>query len=303
MNSEKALERLLNLVRDCNVKIPRMQIAELGDLYCVTAYDSEPTTIMANDVTTGMDFDINIATSKAIVEYLERKTFADGIKANDPICLHTDSDGMAAFPVFYDNHNLIARQNAYGEALERFVWAKWWDESYGHTVENFQNTQSSKSSLSKQINYLREVISFKNIFLVKPFQSDETFEVSILFLETNAGGFVTGGAAGKTSDSESVLVRAFSELLRHSIALSRFESSSRAPETFYEKRLVHFGFGNSSADVHNRLSRKSTRVVELPKLEIDSKLNGQFDTIISAHRCLFVDQPAFVGGELERLCL
>ena len=304
MNSDQALERLLDLVKSNNVEVPKIQIADFGGLFCVTAYSEEPTTIMANDVTTGMDFDLSVATSKAIVEFLERRTFADGVASDDPICHHTDSDGMAAYPSFLDNCKEIARTNAYAEALERFVWANWWDrDDIGHTIEIFEPTTLKYSFISDSFRFLQGIIDFKQIYLLRPNHNSKDFDVSILFLETKDGGFISGGAAGPLASSESVLTRAFSELIRHSIAIERFLSSKRQPETFYEKRLVHFGNGKSNEVVWQKLNRVSNGVVNLPALEVDSKLSGNYESIIYSHRCLFKDQPPFVGGSLERLCL
>jgi hypothetical protein len=75
------------------------------------------------------------------------------------------------------------------------------------------------------------------------------------------------------------------------------------PQSFYEKRLAFFGLGHGDQLVAKRLANPGTESVILPHLAIDETVEHSMSQDYFVHRCLFENQPPFVGGELERLCL
>ena len=106
MNRNPAIS-FVKHIKENGFNVPKLQISALGELNFATAYDHEPTTIMANDVAAGVDYDPEIAVTKALVEYFERKVFVEGVIAKNPICARTHSDGIAAFPA---SHSAVSRR-------------------------------------------------------------------------------------------------------------------------------------------------------------------------------------------------
>lgn len=291
-------------IKKCGFEIPKMQLSSLGGLNFVSAYDHEPSTIMANEVSSGVDYNPDVAATKALVEYFERKAFSLGIKNNDPVCMRKHSDGVAAFPASSSQAKSQARTNAYAEALERFVWAKWWDDkkigfsTWKLQETNFLNDKKLKTTFEK----LNEIVPLESVLCIEPTFNKSSDNVMILFAEIKGHGYISGGAAGK--EIENTFVRATAELIRHGIALSRFIETKQSPQTFYEERLLYFGLGTGNRLVKERLAQNSREILDVPSLYIDKEISSQeFDNIICTHRCLFENQPPFVDGALERLCL
>lgn len=305
MGQDSAVSFIKN-IKEQGFEIPKLQVSSLAGLNFVSAYDHAPTTIMANEVTAGVDYNADLAVTKALVEYFERKVFAEGVINNDPVCERKHSDGIAAFPVSNPKAKFLARENAYYEALERFAWAKWWDDSsLGFSINSLDETPSGQNPKIKiLLEKFSEIIPFDSIKVVEPFLNDKSARVSILFVSIKGYGYISGGAAGPTTKCGEIIIRGLAELIRHGIALSRFIETKRSPVTFYEERLLYFGLGHGNHLVGKRLSQNSNQILELPELEIDDEIISEnFGKLVAVHRCLFQGQPPFVDGELERLCL
>ena len=72
----------MSLIADfgaAGIKIPKLQMSSIGGLSFAAAFDRNSSTIMVNEAAAGMDFDPDTAVSKALVEYLERMAFLEGI--------------------------------------------------------------------------------------------------------------------------------------------------------------------------------------------------------------------------------
>lgn len=305
MNRNPAIS-FVKQIKEIGFDVPKLQISTLAELNFATAFDQEPTTIMANDVAAGVDYDPEMAVTKALVEYFERKVFVEGVESRNPLCARTHSDGIAAFPVSHSDAQLFARENAYAEALERFAWAKWWDErKTGFSVTPFDKThfwlnQKTKSLLKK----FDEMVPLATLKVIELFTNDKNRCVFILIAEVKGYGYISGGAAGQTNQQEKTVLRGFSELIRHGLALTKFIKLKRSPSTFYEERLLYFGLGHGNKLVQETLSHPCEEILDLPKLEIDGEIvSKKYNRIVVTHRCLFQDQPPFVDGKLERLCL
>lgn len=304
--SQNSSVSFIKRIRELGLTVPRLEITTIGGLNFVSAFDERPTAVMANDATAGVDYDPNIAVIKALVEYFERRVFADGVDLRLNVCERRHSDGVAAFPQIEADAGDRARGNAYCEALERFVWSHWWDNSdNGHKLENFEDSRFWKNiKIRMSVEAFREFLSFDNIQIITPNQSDHNHIVIILFAAISGKGFISGGAAGKTGSETEIIVRALAELIRHGVALKRFLDFDLKPQSFYEKRLVHFGLGYGKDLVLTKLNRNSELSVQIPDLAFDERIpSDKFSELILTHRCLFQNQPPFVDGEMERLCL
>ncbi len=288
-------------------EVPRLEIANVGGLIFVTAFDQKSMAVMDNEAAAGVDFDPDLAVTKALVEYFERKVFAEGVHLGHPACQRRHSDGMASFPIIQGDAERWARQNALHEAVERFVWARWWDDpDVGFTRKSLNDFDfASTGGMKATLDEIFRILNLKSLDVVEPmFQGLNGVSVFILIAEVRDLGFITGGAAGLSHNPGGIVIRGLAELVRHGLALSRFQDGKAIPSTFYEKRLVHFGFGNGNWSVSERLNHFSKNRLHLPPLAVDSKIESpKFSSLIATHRCLFEGQPPFVDGELERLCL
>lgn len=306
MSPEQAITSFIKKIKQEGHELPKLKISRLGELTFVSAYSEKPTSVMANNVTAGVDFEPNKATLKALVEFFERACFAYGVDHGDPICSRRHSDGVAAFPIIDTNATARARENAFNEALERFVWATWWDNS---NIAN-DSMPIEKSQYWGSVNFkttvkaFQKLVPLKSLVAITPIHSEKDHNVIILFGELQNGGFISGGAAGESKRNGTTIVRALAELVRHGLGVQKFRQTGIIPSTFYEDRLMYFGSGKGDALVYERLSSNGKEVVQIPSLALDSYIEAPpFKNIVYAHRCLFTDQPPFVDGRLERLCL
>ncbi|MBL7542577.1 MAG: hypothetical protein JNL11_02120 [Bdellovibrionaceae bacterium] len=285
---------------------PALEISHFGELNFVSTFKQRPKGLMCNDACAGVDVDPELAITKALVEFYERAVFQEGILNRHPACDRLHSDGIAAFPIHIENALAQARDNAYLEAVERYVWAHWWDDSdIGHKAHQIEDLATGY--LASNGNSLKEFTSFCDVeefFVIEPFVKDLTLNVQVLIAKISNFGFVSGGAAGWKGEESKTFGRGLSELIRHGIALKRGIAQNFPASTFYEKRLMYFGLGHGNDLVLERLGKSGTNKVDLPNLQIDQEIpSREFNKLIYVHRCLFENQPPFVDGELERLCL
>ena len=187
-------------IKNFGFEIPKLQIFSIGGLSFVSAFEVEPKTIMANEATAGVDYNPDIAITKALVEHFERKVFSAGVDRGEPICKRRHSDGFAAYPQSANGAKISARENAYYEALERFVWAKWWDDDkMGFSSEFIENTNFWRNlRLKTTIEEFNEVLPVDSVRVIEPYFESSGQSVLILFAKVNGYGFISGGAAGSS---------------------------------------------------------------------------------------------------------
>lgn len=80
-------------------------------------------------------------------------------------------------------------------------------------------------------------------------------------------------------------------------------SLNLSPSHFYDERLIFFASGQGNDLVESRLNSSSKNNLLLPDLIYDQAVPHTFDNLVYVHRCLFENQPLFIGGDLARLCL
>lgn len=302
MDSRSILSSVIAELKGQNAMPKRIDLSIVGNRYwCVASdFEEDSTSVMNEDITTGFSNDKEIAVLKALSERAERKAYLNGFRKNISSCQTERSDGFAAMPADLASHKV--RENALNEAIERFVWSYWWDST---DVAFDKSEISANNPLVRKSEYLNDVfkeLEIEQLFVVEPKILIQDKVVKILFAKMRGLGFVSGGACGSILEEQETLLRAFDELYRHGFAYKRSLEMKIEAKSFYEKRLHFFASGLGNQIVETRLNLSGERPIELPKLKTDKAVPSPFPGF-QVHRCYFENQPPFVGGDLERLCL
>jgi hypothetical protein len=299
-----ALENLGKLPTQC-------QISEIGPLKQACLFDDFPSgALIREDVYAGMDLDTDQAILKALIERTERLALAHAISTDPDIAACGSSDGTAAFPIGESGDTgraeIQARTHALAEAIERFVWATWWDDaSVEYELHPFASlgVQKDNRLIADAILQLSEP---GQILRVQPRvrQRDDRFETVILYLVIPEQAVLSGGACGLRTHLDVTFRRALGELARHTAAFQALKSKRATAATFYERRLAFMASPDGYAKWAQRLAVNGQTPIEIPSLAIDRPLlNHPLAPLVQVHRCFLNGQPPFVGGSLERLCL
>lgn len=263
----------------------------------MSAYDKVTSKYISESVSMGVDKNPETAMLKCITEFCERKFLR---QSTSPEAFVTNrTDGFAAFPTLIgkEKSQILARNNAYNEAVERYVWSAWWDEcSTDFSIETADDIE--------EYDQLASDFSLESLHRITVSPMNSNVSLTILLAKILGRGYVCGGAAGTAEQKIETISRSFGELLRHLLTVNRMkESSDLSSMSFYEKRLWMFYSGIWNYLVYERLNRKGTQRLELPHLEIDAKIAHPLQEIISIHRCYFLNQRPFIGGKIDRLCI
>ncbi len=301
---QAGLTSLLKELKLRNQLPKNMDVSKVGDRYWFVCHDENKSKIISENSTTGFADDGNIALLKALSEGVERLAFRSGFENKITSCMTERSDGFAAYPLFYGNAESKARESALAEAVERYVWAKWWDdETIAFKLDSIRN-YVIEQKISSYVATVKYQCGLEEIFVIEPkVENSSGLAVVILFGRLKSGGFISGGACGSIDDREQILLRSLDELYRHGLAVEKICLENIEPVTFYEKRLAYFGLGHGDHLIRKRLEAKGNKSIILPKLEIDEVVKHELHDLFQVHRCYFENQPPFVGGTLERLCL
>ena len=285
--------------------VKNIQLSRVGDFEMVSAFDDLSSDLICESIYTGMDPDKDLAVRKCISEYVERKVFAENAEAQRKLNLPMRSDGFAAYPMNDldpEESKTMARQIALAEATERYVWATWWDNIiYGHKIDSYSALNFPQYESS--VRMLNTFLNIHRIHIVEPLFGPSEYNLVILFLETKEGGFLTGGACDLKGNRDNAVKRALAELMRHCLAYRKFIADGIQPQSFYERRLLLFASGHGASLVKDRLRKQRREVIELPELIFDEALESKYQELFIVHRCVYKNQPPFIGGELARLCL
>jgi hypothetical protein len=271
-----------------------IQFATWQNWTLVSCFAEDDSLFISEKVTMGIDRNPEVALMKGLTEFCERKISRDSL---DVIAkLTARSDGFAALPKQYELAHNRVQENALNEAIERYLWAKWWDDTSTKFFMSDDFTFANKEQLFVEFNL--EKISSIHIL-----PNNHNSSLLILIAKIKDGGYVTGGAAGNIQNKEETFARAFGELLRHLIVVKEMLTSNYSPSSFYEKRLYGFGNGAWNKIVEDRLAQNGINAILLPELIADREVEHLNIDFIILHRCLFNNQPTFMGGDLERLCI
>lgn len=278
-----------------------IQFSEWGRWTIVSAFDEVTSEFISESVAMGIDTEPETATLKALTEYCERRLSKE---SSDPITKITDrSDGFAAFPVF-DNDEKIAsaraKENSLCEATERYLWSHWWD----HSNVLFEIKEVTRGTLNEDFQLLRKNFDLATIKEIQVIDSTRTFGLSIFMAEYSiTGGYVTGGSCSFLNQPEKRQIPAFGELLRHLLTYENMKKAKKNQLSFYEKRLQLFASGELKEKVNSKLTQKNGNPIALPVLQINQPVLHPQSDLIKIHRCLYENQPIFMGGPVDRLCI
>lgn len=296
MNYENDIEILINAIKAAGQLPKHIQKTNFKSVFFYNIWNVPYGNIMSYNISTGVDTNEQLALLKSFVEYFERKAFFES-NEEGIFPLSKASDGFAAFPKSFPEYFERARNNSLAEAVERFVWGSWWD--------NKTNAQVSEIYIEDQELPVKDLLSFidsSHIFMIEPLVENESnIKTIIIFIKLKTGGYISGGASGlRKSDT---IFRAASEAVRHYLGFLRYKELRLTPCHFYDERLIYFANGLGNTLVEDRLNSISNKSIILPNLVYDQAVQHSFDNIIYVHRCLFENQPPFVGGDIARLCL
>lgn len=282
-----------------------VEYCKVGNLYWVNIIGKNDGLAISDQIFSGFDSSYEVAFKKAISEKIEREAFKNGFLEKINECQTERSDGFAAFPKNDPSSASNARDNALEEAIERYVWASWWDDhsiSYSHQVIIENEQRNLLGPAIGFIKSLREILPIGKLHFIEPkFAGFDAKEVLIFVLEVN-DGVITGGACGGKENRAATIQRAISELYRHGLVLHQ-KPNLGEQSSFYEDRLRFFASLNGLNLFLKRLSTNGKIPVILPDLKFDNKIPHKAEKTHTVHRCLFENQPPFIGGNLERMCL
>lgn len=304
IDAQSGLNSLLKELKIRNQLPKKMDVSKVGSRYWFVCHDNESPGLISETSTTGFAEDGSTALLKALSERVERTAFRMGFKQEIKSCMTDRSDGFAAYPLFHENAHQKARESALAEAIERYAWAKWWDdETISFNLEPISKFKDDYK-ISSYVSLIMDQCSLEEIFVIQPeIENSNDFSVLIIFGRLRSGGFISGGACGLFDSKKTTLLRSLDELYRHGLAIKKLLFEKVEPISFYEKRLAYFGLGYGNHLVRKRLETKGHKSIVLPTLEIDEAVEHELSSLFQVHRCYFQNQPAFVGGVLERLCL
>lgn len=286
--------------------IEKVEYSKISDFYWFNIIESLENRLISDRTFTGFDTSPNIAFSKAVSEFIERKSFQNGYEKKLSSCLTKRSDGFAAYPLMKNDQasaKTKVREKALAEAIERYVWATWWDNyevKYDHLIFSLDEFSEIYISLSQILREIDSEKSIKKIHLIEPqFENYEDYILKIIVVEFEEG-LVTGGACGLKNEELNILARATSELLRHALVLMQNKQKPTSL-SFYEKRLLFFASFQGISKFYERIAQRGYQKIQLPRLIIDEQIPSSNTHIV--HRCLFQDQPPFINEIIERMCL
>ena len=303
------LSQLVNTIQSLKEQfktIKSIEYSKVSDFYWFNIVEVKDDSLITDRTYTGFDEKLDVAFSKAVSEFVERKSFNMGYSQNLKSCLTERSDGFAAYPLIQNDiakAKKISRENALAEAIERYAWASWWDNNfYEHEHEEYTLSDFAKkySVQSKILNEIDQEKKIQKIHIVEPLlENYQDLTLKIIVVEFS-DGIVTGGACGLNEDDASIITRAISELLRHALVL--IQNKKRPDQlSLYEDRLLYFATPDGTKSFYKRINQKGIQKIKLPNLAIDELIPSVQSHVV--HRCLFENQPPFIGGAVERMCL
>lgn len=306
MYSESEVLGFLDGLKSLGLMPAHIEFSNTRSTHIVNVYDTIESNIISQSVNTGISRSRQVALIKALTERVERKALQASGRRWDSDEFSRRSDGMAAYPTIKgrDFARKYSRSAALCEAIERYVWATWWDnEQIFYRVNLVDISDPALRPSMDLMSVISRSTPFRGLWLIEPVVVNSNIRLYILFAELEEMGWISGGAAGPKDQIHTVLFRGISEMLRHSLAYRRARKNKLEPTTFYEKRLMFFASGEGDYRVRKRLKSSGRSPIFLPALKVDQEISGKHDGLSVVHRCLFAGQPYFVGGELDRLCL
>ena len=297
------LENIITQLKEKSALPKKIEVSSVGAYCFANMFDEVPSGIISESVSCGFDMNPDLAILKGLSEFFENRAFKEGFEKGIESCRTDRSDGFAAFPISETvNYKVAARKNAFQEAIERLVWANWWDNSdVGFDLLSMDDFSLSHSQV-KFVKNIKTQYGLEKILAVYPhFENVGKESLIVLVGFFKDGGVVSGGAC--SDDSGSAIDRALSELFRHTLAITRMRARPASASSFYEKRLDYFSSMAGQKMVESRLSQVGFKRIILPTAKFDTEVPHSMSELFYVHRFLFNDQPVFIGGKIERFCI
>lgn len=298
------LQKILKFLKSNDIAPLNIEITQISNMFFVSSYNFLNSEFVSESIASGASYRKEIAIIKSLTEYIERMLSKEVSNQFKDIGIYR-SDGFAAFPTCYENLDIlkICRDNAFHEAYERYCWANWWDNpEFLFTVDQTLHNSSTQNSFF--YSYLIKHFDLENLYYILPTTNlIHQSKTIIVFAKIRNYGYVTGGAAGFSENINSIVARAFSELARHLLAFQKMKYSANKNFTFYENRLFNFACGKNNFMVKQRLSTQGSKIITLPDLAFNDCFTHRFKDDFILYRCLFQNQPVFMGGDINRLCI
>ncbi len=227
---------------------------------------------ISNEATCGISRNRDLSILKSLVEFVERKAvFENNCES---------SNGFAAFPVFLSKKKSrqYARVYSYFEAVERYVWRRWWEDP----SIAFEKVKISPSNLDLLFE-IRKLLPVLDAFVLLPKYDGGFYKsvVGIACIETQEGVILGGAARANYEDTE---FKALSEALIHSIAMSRYQKNQISISD-YERRLI-FLFENKAL-FFERIKVYGSQTMNIGSPVVDQEIEHRLDAFCSVHRMLF----------------
>lgn len=280
----------------------RSQVSILGPYFnCVVGSldDYKGDLPVSINSTCGMDTNPNLAFLKGLVEYCERISIKKLIR-KDTNSKISNSNGFAAYPKILNfSATKKARENAIGEAIERYVWPIWWNNT-NISYSIYEITKEWKFFLDRNglFSNRRDI---NKILLIAP-RVDTNYKIYFIYAHIKEKGWVSGGASGL--DQNKTIHRAMAELVRHFVGSFDLESLPDDKLDDYNRRLKFFASGEGIDLFLERISTNGSQVLKLPNLVFDSNIKvGLTNSIIALHRAQFDNQPDFLTNDYKKFYL
>ena len=295
-------EVFVDEVRRRQLAPKHIEVSQWNSWYLVSAFDRKSSEYISESVSMGISRSGDLAFRKAFTEFNERRAIKESKDSNSKVTERTD--GFAAYPFLDADSKMKARHHALNEAAERFLWATWWDNP---ETLFYRNRFKFEDEMSPFIDLAKQEFRLSSLEAFEIEDCESKFCLLILIGKNNLGGYFSGGACEQlplnSKSAHSIFERAFGELLRHLLAFEKMKSCNEDLLGFYEKRLFGFGSGKFSAVVEKRLSLIGAKSVNLPRLLIDAEIDHNNSDSLVLYRCLFQEQPVFMGGAIDRFCI
>lgn len=240
---------------------------------------------------------------RALTEAVERWALAYYRKFPEKAALDVDgtSTGFAALPSDFNKKDLY--ENAYCEAVERWILNAVWDAGGIGLLPAGLNNQVLQGLFKRFPGRLHGFTTRMPVPAPSPIGSPMVF-FSLCLFETAEGGVVPGSACGL--DESKVMDRAMAEAYMHALALSMLKKKVRCePEDILEKRILYFGGRPTGfSEVKERLaSAPARKKPEIPKVIFFKELEGPWNPEINIVRVVLEGSVPFLCGGEDRFVI
>lgn len=227
--------------------------------YWLTVYGKSPKHIGLTQYSgMGIHKNRSISVSKALAEYIERTVFfQDSLQREKGF----DTVGFAAYPKFpkLDRARKTVWKNSYYEAIEKFVVMEFW-----HNLDVAYRITRTKEST-----------------FIFPHLDKFSAHVCICIQNVDFKGVAVGFACHDSIDE--AMEKAKVEVLAHKIGSHNIRKGAGSDLLVYQKRM-EFLMSHGQEIFIGRLSKKGTKPIAVPPIEIDRKIShAQFKSHLVHH--------------------